>query len=754
MFRGAVMEVQQYDQLSQLMEDLTTSGQQVLNPEKMKELKKICKSSEDYIKHAYHLIMTQLNQEHAEIRLSAFQIANELFVRSHQFRTLLVSNFQEFLELTVETDHEQPLPPPKETAQRLKEMAIKSVQEWQEKYGDAYKKLSLGYHFLKQIKKVDFQDIRARTQAERKREEDRLKRLENINKVKVKRVEQEMEEITEEIENALIELEACFRLLLPDLSEFTLNDVDSQCEQEPTTKTVEASCKTSGKRDGHQCATDQFDDEQPCSSKYLAPLPLVNSAHETQELDERTDDSCQSEDSEDEEPEHGEESEEMFVRNHGLLSHKYSLHLKIHTDLQIKEDEDNSAVINNIKDFQRLVTNKYLPTVQYWIQTFTKAGISDARLKRAIDLKNTMDAALKKHEEMNISYEKRQRKVMKATDEDDDDADDDFVEVPEKEGYEPYIQEHLREEYGLEPLVQKTKETVKRVTAFAGSPPPRRKDEELDPTSAAATLKILKKKLSMQMYSLPGTSEGADTWASTSAGPELSNEHDNKRKREEEIEKAPVVPFGIDLYYWGKEQTTTGRILKIDTPHRFWASKEMEDVSESKELTTMLNTRYITFAGKFEPVTHKCRAPLPSGRFCERQDRIKCPFHGKIIPRDEQGNPVNPEDIQRLEQEERKKQEEEADWRDPELMREIEAAKGVDLGSSKCDRKGKGKKGKGKKKKYPNLTDLKQQSNTSRSRLEKRVFNKTSMKRIAEAMACVDKRKHEKFANQFNYALH
>lgn len=55
-------------------------------------------------------------------------------------------------------------------------------------------------------------------------------------------------------------------------------------------------------------------------------------------------------------------------------------------------------------------------------------------------------------------------------------------------------------------------------------------------------------------------------------------------------------------------------------------------------------------------------------------------------------------------------------------MREVEAATGVDLGSSKND--GKGGKKKGKRKKYPNLTDLKQQANTSRSRLEKKVFNK------------------------------
>lgn len=52
-------------------------------------------------------------------------------------------------------------------------------------------------------------------------------------------------------------------------------------------------------------------------------------------------------------------------------------------------------------------------------------------------------------------------------------------------------------------------------------------------------------------------------------------------------------------------------------------------------------------------------------------------------------------------------------------MRDIEAATGEDLGSNRV-----GKKRKGKKKKYPNLSDLKQNTNTSRFRLKKKVFNK------------------------------
>ncbi|XP_074721656.1 UV-stimulated scaffold protein A isoform X2 [Strix uralensis] len=607
---GVSLPVEMDQRLAALVEELTTSGEPRLEPGRMKELKKICKSSEEHINHAYHLLMTRLNEEHAEIRFSAFQIVQELFTRSHKFRTLIISDFQEFLELTVGIDHEQPLPPPKEVAQKLRRAAIKSVQDWHEKYGEAYKKLSLGYHFLKQNKKVDFQDVHARTVAERRREEEKQKRLDNIYKEKAKRAEKEME------------------------------------------------------------------------------------------------------------------------------------------DIKVHENEDNSAIINNVMDAHRLLRNKFWPSVQSWIQLFTRAGINDDRLRCVIDLKNKLETAMKKYKEMNISFKARKRKVMKASDDDDDDEDEDeFVEVPEKEGYEPHIPDHLRKEYGLEPQslpkapVGKTSigpASLSSCTQLKGN------EDELDPTCAAATLKLIRDKL--PKLPPPHASDSATT------EPAALEEPDSKRRKlEEERAKAPLMPFGLDLHYWGQDQPNAGKILKFASEHRFWAPSEVEEEVENKEITEMLKTRYITFAGKFEPVKHKCRAPMPDGSLCERQDRIKCPFHGKIIPRDESGIPVNAEDRAREEKMRFEKQAAQPEWRDPEFMREVEAATGVDLGSSKNN--GKGGKKKGKKKKYPNLTDLKQQSNTSRSRLEKKVFNKGAVKRVVKAMNQMDQRKHEKFANQFNYAL-
>ncbi|NWR85744.1 UVSSA protein, partial [Furnarius figulus] len=732
--------------LAELVEELTTSGEPRLEPGKMKELKKICKSSEELLGRAFQLLLARLREAHAEVRLSAFQAARELFHRSHRFRTLLAAAFQEVLELTVGTEHGQPLPPPREAAQRLRRAAVEAVRDWHLQYGQAYKQLSLGYHFLQHNKKVDFQDVHARTVAERRREEEKQKRLDNIYKEKVKRTEKEMEEMSQEIADTLTEMENCFQLLMPDPFNFAVDNI------EPS-KETSASPLSSGVGVDQSCFG-AVDDEQPCCSKDILPVPQCvrtvgdkesdekGEKPEQKELDGDTRSEVQSGVPSFDDDDDGDDYQ-TFVRNHGLISHKYTLDLEVSTDIKVQENEDNTAIINSVMDAHKLLRNKFLPSVQSWIQLLTKAGINDDRLRSAIELKNKLETAMKKYKEMNISFKARKRKVMKALDDDDDDDEDedDFVEVPEKEGYEPHIPDHLRKEYGLEPQSPPKAPVGKAPTGpapLSSRAQLRGNEDELDPTCAAATLKLIRDKL--PKLPPPQASESATTEAEA-----LEDPHGKRRKLEEERAKAPLMPFGLDLHYWGQDQPNAGKILKFTSEHRFWAPSEVEEEVENKEITEMLKTRYITFAGKFEPVKHKCRAPMPDGSLCERQDRFKCPSIlvwtslsdcAWQLPAPHQCSSYFLVF---------------AEWRDPEFMRELEAATGLDLGSSKNN--GKGQKKQGKKKKYPNLTDLKQQANTSRSRLEKKVFNKGAMKRVMKAMNRVDQRKHEKFANQFNYAL-
>lgn len=70
---------------------------------------------------------------------SAFKVLGQLFARSHQFRTLVISNFQEFLELTWVLTHERPLPPPREVGAEAEASGHRAVHGWNEKYGAAYR---------------------------------------------------------------------------------------------------------------------------------------------------------------------------------------------------------------------------------------------------------------------------------------------------------------------------------------------------------------------------------------------------------------------------------------------------------------------------------------------------------------------------------------------------------------------------------------------------------------------------------------
>ncbi|XP_036136248.1 UV-stimulated scaffold protein A isoform X2 [Molossus molossus] len=713
--------------LSELVEDLTTSGEPQLNTEKMKELKKICKSSEEQLSHAYHLLMAQLSQEHAEIRLSAFQVVDALFARSHLFRVLVVSSLQEFLELTLGTDHRRPLPPPREVAQKLRQAVTQAIQGWNEKFGMAYKKLALGYHFLKHSQQVDFQDVNARTLAERKREEEKQRRLDRIYRERSEQAVQEMEEMSEEIRGCLTEVHSCFRLLVP----FDLG-------LSPGAGSLAVASGAS--EEGAPCLAsipDLGDEEQPCCSKTLpacARRPVAIGG----EGPPRVTTGATSEDEEEDDS----DSEE-FVRHHGLGSHKYTLDVELSSEnLRIQEDEDNCAVIQSARDMLKLIRNKFLPAVCTWVQLFTRAGAHGRHLEAAIDLKAELETALRRSQELDIEPKGLSRREVVALGDEDEDEDD-FVEVPEKEGYEACVPDHLRAEAGKwqgqgtgrrVPLRQCPSGLGKDLAAqgLQVRKRTRREEEASDPTSAAAQLHRLRGHLPPAPCPSPRAP----------LGPEEAEKLAAERAR------APVVPFGVDLCNWGQEQPAVGKVLKAESQHRFWKPREVDEEVGSAEVSELLRSRHITFAGRFEPVQHRCRAPRPDGRLCERQDRLKCPFHGKIIPRDDMGRPLRPEDRAREQSQQLQRQARCPDWQDPEFMRDVEAATGVDLGSSRA-----GRRGRGKRRRHPGLTDLKRQTDTARTRIAKKVFAKAAVQRVVTAMNQMDQKKHEKFANQFNYAL-
>lgn len=54
--------------------------------------------------------MKALEEDDSETRLDAVRLTDELFKRSHLFRTLLLEHFEKFMELVAETNLDLPLP--------------------------------------------------------------------------------------------------------------------------------------------------------------------------------------------------------------------------------------------------------------------------------------------------------------------------------------------------------------------------------------------------------------------------------------------------------------------------------------------------------------------------------------------------------------------------------------------------------------------------------------------------------------------
>lgn len=150
-----------------------------------------------------------MKKDHCEIRLASLRLIKELFERSHCFRTLLINDFQEFINLTLgkkflhykvikilisfkEIDPEYRLPPPKETAIILKRETVSLIEHWNNKFSTYYKKLSLAYHYLKSSNKVDFESEVIRTQAERCRLQEEKRRKEAFEKKRIEETQQEM----------------------------------------------------------------------------------------------------------------------------------------------------------------------------------------------------------------------------------------------------------------------------------------------------------------------------------------------------------------------------------------------------------------------------------------------------------------------------------------------------------------------------------------------------------------------------------
>ena len=88
-----------------------------------------------------------------------------------------------------------------------------------------HRKLEHGYNYLRQAKRVCFNDIEGRSALERQREEEKKLKMDNLWRERVKKVKSQMEENEMDINDCLTQLKNCIELLKPQPDDFLFGKV-------------------------------------------------------------------------------------------------------------------------------------------------------------------------------------------------------------------------------------------------------------------------------------------------------------------------------------------------------------------------------------------------------------------------------------------------------------------------------------------------------------------------------------------------
>ncbi|KAI8321350.1 hypothetical protein GQ54DRAFT_311887 [Martensiomyces pterosporus] len=550
--------------LSALVTELTTTGRDTPDHAKLCELKRACRDGPpETTAAAFELLLRALSKEHAQIRISCLQVINELFVRSHQLRLLLIDELPQFLSLTLGI-HQRPLPLPRGHARRLKQLATECVYAWVQKFGRAYQRLVLAFRYLKHCAKIDFTSAAAKyrrsdperiQQAHEAREENRREYM--VRSLVSVRADMALRQ--PEMDATLSVLHQCFSILVPSVDGLFDSEADAVSTEIPD------ACN----RDGNMESDDDIDD-------VLAVM----------------------------------------------AANRYGVEVDLNPDgiLDAEETSDNKAVYDAIRDNMRLVVRRNVPRAELWLAKLSHIDSSiDPDVKRlaeaAESLNRQMSDAQLKCRDLKLDLS-----ILDNNGGSDDGSDGEFEDVPELARFRDRRRDALFDKRGY-PAGSR-----KRNAVFALQDEEAMKD---DPTYVKPRL-VRKAR--------PAAGKDAERRSAT-------NSVEDKLR-----ETAPVVDFGPDLLYWDQDvvdANTTG----LEIRHRFLGSAR-DDAAISGEAVDSLKRRAVYYNAaqahasgssnsqeSDRPCIRACRAPMKNGKLCTRRDLVACPYHGPVVPRDEQGRP-------------------------------------------------------------------------------------------------------------------
>ncbi|KAL2536332.1 UV-stimulated scaffold protein A-like protein [Forsythia ovata] len=257
---------------------------------------------------------------------------------------------------------------------------------------------------------------------------------------------------------------------------------------------------------------------------------------------------------------------------------------------RVQENTENKVVFDTLRELYKVLLTKHLAAIQEWISVLVRVEAADNRfrdstLKEFIDIRNHIQSVKRKCEELGCS--------------------------PPKIANEE--EECIWEEGSLETFA-----SGRSVTTFCQS-------NDCTPASTSNDVRSEDPRFSKKNSNGNGKNHDCS-----------GSESDPLRNKL--MAEAPVVTWGSFLNNWGSNQDVLANQRGLDLKGH-WGRVDYDAVIPAEKIAE-LNVQASVY--KEDPIEiQPCRAPLRKGRLCQRRDLRVCPFHGLIIPRDDEGQPIN-----------------------------------------------------------------------------------------------------------------
>lgn len=256
----------------------------------------------------------------------------------------------------------------------------------------------------------------------------------------------------------------------------------------------------------------------------------------------------------------------------------------------LPETQDNEAVFDALREAYRLLVSKHLITVQEWISVLVRVNLQDNRfrdsaLKEFIDVKNEIRAVRDRCSELGLDLNNVRRR--KGDQEEDDDVF--WVEGKIEAPSPARVQSSAY-------VASTSRDTVKGKKAVGG--------------------------VKSDIGKVPDAGNGT-----RNLDPEISKL----------LAEAPVLPWSSVLDRWGssRDAHVNQRGLELDS---HWGRVDNDAVIPAAKIAELNVHSSIYREAPVEILP--CHAPLKKGGLCQRRDLKVCPFHGPIVPRGAEGNPI------------------------------------------------------------------------------------------------------------------